>query len=285
MNLAMSEVMAGANFWDAPGHSMAGSNDPATRGKIFSWIKQNEDTFYAPRTPIDPIGVYFSPQTRNFYADEFIRSYRGILILLMQAHREFQVVTPRTLAEFQGRTLILPDVRVWSDPEKDGIEQYLKQGNKLIVTGEDASHLSGRSNVTRFSECPGKIYNALLEKDFDHATPERQRAFLESLQPSLPQPIRGVEVVASPSVATSVAQVKGEAHVFFANFAGLVGGANPIQTPQTDVKVSLPAVPGNVGYFLPFLGDVQQLQGTQKDGRETFVLPAISKGGVFWYAR
>ncbi len=26
-NLAMSQVMAGANFWDAPGHSMAGTND------------------------------------------------------------------------------------------------------------------------------------------------------------------------------------------------------------------------------------------------------------------
>ena len=284
MNLAMSEVMAGANFWDAPGHSMAGSNDPATRVKILSWIKQNEDTFYAPRKPIDPIGVYFSPQTRNFYADEFIRSYRGILILLMQAHREFQVVTPRTLAEFHGRTLILPDVREWSAPEKDGIEQFLKQGNRLIVTGEDALHLSGRPNVTRFSECPGKIYNSLLEKNFDLATPETQRAFLESLQPSLAQTSQRVEVMASPSVATSVAQVKGVTHVFLANFAGLVAGANPIQTPQTDVRISLPAVPGNAGYFLPFLGDVQRLQGTQKDGRETFSLPAINKGGVLWYA-
>ena len=36
MNLAMSQVMAGANFWDAPGHSMAGSNDLPTRKKIFS---------------------------------------------------------------------------------------------------------------------------------------------------------------------------------------------------------------------------------------------------------
>ncbi len=34
-NLAMSQIMAGANFWDAPGHSMAGSNDLATRKKIF----------------------------------------------------------------------------------------------------------------------------------------------------------------------------------------------------------------------------------------------------------
>jgi hypothetical protein len=264
---------------------MAGSNDPTTRVKIFAWIKQHEDTFYAPRAPIDPIGVYFSPQTRNFYADEFINSYRGILILLMQAHREFQVVTPRTLAEFHGRTLILPDVRVWSDPEKNGIEQYLKQdlkqGNKLIVTGEDAMQLGGRPNVKRFADCPGKIYNALLDKNFDLAAPETQREFLENL----PETRRGVEVRASPSVAASVAQLKGVTHVFLANFAGLVGGANPIQTPQTDVKVSLPAVPGNAGYFLPFLGDVQRLQGTQKDGRETFVLPAISKGGVFWYAR
>ena len=31
MNLAMSQVMAGANFWDAPGHSMAGSNDLPTQ--------------------------------------------------------------------------------------------------------------------------------------------------------------------------------------------------------------------------------------------------------------
>ena len=38
MNLAMSQIMAGANFWDAPGHSMAGSNDLPTRKKIFDWI-------------------------------------------------------------------------------------------------------------------------------------------------------------------------------------------------------------------------------------------------------
>ena len=35
-NLAVSIVMAGANFWDAPGHSMAGSNDPETRREIFA---------------------------------------------------------------------------------------------------------------------------------------------------------------------------------------------------------------------------------------------------------
>ncbi len=38
-NLAMSQIMAGANFWDAPGHSMAGSNDYATRKKFFAGSK------------------------------------------------------------------------------------------------------------------------------------------------------------------------------------------------------------------------------------------------------
>ena len=32
----MSIVMAGANFWDAPGHSMGGSNDLATRKPILT---------------------------------------------------------------------------------------------------------------------------------------------------------------------------------------------------------------------------------------------------------
>src|SRR5437879_13029459 len=41
-NLAMSQVVDGANFWDAPGHSMAGSNDKATRTEIFQWIEKNE---------------------------------------------------------------------------------------------------------------------------------------------------------------------------------------------------------------------------------------------------
>src|SRR5277367_3112740 len=85
MNLAMSQVMAGANFWDAPGHSMAGSNDLPTRKKIFSWIGAHEKTFYLPRSPIDPIGVYFSPETRNFGAQEFLSSYRGILIQIGRA--------------------------------------------------------------------------------------------------------------------------------------------------------------------------------------------------------
>jgi hypothetical protein len=278
MNLAASEIMAGANFWDAPGHSMAGSNDPPTRKKIFSWIKTNEKTFYAPRTAITPIGVYFSPQTRNFYAREFIASYRGILILLMQKHLEFQVVTPRTLARFHGNTLVLPDVRVISDDEKTSLQKYVDENKTLLITGEDATGLGSNGHVIRMSKCPGKDYSAALQKDFDSATPDGEHEFLQNLRSET-----AVEVVGSPQLATSIALVEGKPHVFFANFAGLRGGVNAIQTPQTGVQVSIAGATKGHGFFLPFLGETRSLDGIVGVGGITYNLPTIEKGAVFWF--
>jgi hypothetical protein len=277
-NLAVSEIMTGSNFWDAPGHSMAGSNDEATRKRIFSWIKAHENTFYRPRAAIAPIGVYFSSATRNYYADEFIPSYRGILILLMQKHLEFQVVTPRTLAEFHGHTLILPDVRVIGDGEKVWAREYVDSGNTLVITGEDATHFAPAANVIRFSQCPGMHYYAALQKSVAESTPDLESDFLQSLKNDTP-----VRVKASPMIATSIASVDGKTHVFFANFAGLQGGVNPVQTPRAGVEVTMSdSAPGH-GFYLPFLGETQPLTGALVEGGITFKLPAIEKGGVFWY--
>jgi hypothetical protein len=101
-NLFMSQLMAGANVWDARGHVMSGSNDLETRKRVFAWIAEHEKTFYQPRLPVKPIGVYFSPATRNYFPAEFLRSYQGILILLMQKHLPYEVLTPRTIAEFRA---------------------------------------------------------------------------------------------------------------------------------------------------------------------------------------
>ncbi len=278
MNLAMSQVMDGANFWDAPGHSMGGSNDLAMRKKIFSWIHANEKTFYLPRSPIHPIGVYFSPQTRNYYADEFIRSYRGILILLMQQHLEFQIVTPRTLSQFGGDTLILPNVRELDGAEKDWLKSYTAGGKKLVITGEDVTQLTTASNVVRVQPCPGKEYMAALEKDFEHTTPDSQAAFLRDVTSA-----SGIQVAASPQVATSISLVDGNPHVFLANFAGLRGGVNPVQTVQTGVKVTVASEAKGPAYFLPFMGEVQKVEGVRVNGGTSYTLPPISKGAVFWY--
>ena len=278
MNLAMSEVMAGANFWDAPGHSMAGSNDLPTRRKIFSWMQAHEKTFYLPRSPIHPIGVYFSPATRDFYADDFIRSYRGILILLMRKHLEFQIVTPRTLKDFTGEILILPDVRVFDDSERSFIPDYVRNGHTLVITGTDSTQMGSASNIIRLPQCPGKAYMRALETDFEHADPNSQESFLKSVKNATP-----LEIAASPNVSTSVAHVDGKLHVFFANFAGLRGGINPVQTPQTGIRVTISEESKGRGFFLPFLGEMQELNGSQENGHISYLLPPISKGAVFWY--
>src|SRR4029077_8996285 len=267
MNLAMSEVMAGGDLSDAPVHPLAGSNDLPTRKKIFSWIKAHEKTFYSPRTAITPIGVYFSPQRRNVFAKEFIASYRGILILVMQKHLEFQIVTPRTLTEFQADTLILPDVRLLSDSEKAWLAKFAESKKVLVITGEDDSGLGDKANIFRFNKCPGKDYSAVLQKDFDATAPHREHEFLESLKPAT-----AVRVTASPQIATSIARVNGKPHVFFANFSGLSAGVNPIQTPQTNIQIRIAGSTQGRGFFLPFLGEAQPLDGIGGDGGLTFTL-------------
>jgi hypothetical protein len=118
-----------------------------------------------------------------------------------------------------------------------------------------------------------------MESDFERADPDSQAEFLKGLKNT-----SEVEVTASPMVATSIAVVEGKPHIFFANFAGLRGKVNPVQTPQTGVRVRLAKAGKGKAFFLPFLGDVQEVTGVhESDGRASYTLPAITKGAVFWY--
>ncbi len=274
-NLAMSQIMDGANFWDAPGHSMAGSNHLPTRKMIFGWIAAHEATFYQPRLPIEPVGVYFSPKTRDYGARDFLSSYRGCLILLMQTHREFQVVTPRTLTQFKGQALVLPDVRELNDEERGALKILAAAGTRIITTGTNATGLASTTNVVSFADCPCRKYETSLDPNLEKADPERAKDFLTA--------VRGqgeIEITASPLLATSVAMVDGKPHIFLANFAGLRGGANPIPTPQKDVTLRL-RTQAKVRY-LPFLGSVQEVPGTRQGSAFVYQLPEINRGGVAW---
>jgi hypothetical protein len=276
-NLFVSEIMAGANVWDAQGHVMSGSNDLEVRKRVFSWIAANEKTFYRPRDPVnDAIGVYFSPATRNYFAGEYLPSYWGTVILLMQRHLAYQIVTPRTLAQFHRPVLVLSDVRVMDDVERRALQKFTEGGGKLIVTGEDATRTKQNEQVARFVESPGKAYAQALEKDFSGTNPSQQSSFLDAL------PVQGeVKIQASPAVATHIARIDGKVHVFLVNFKGLRAGENARQEAEIGVQITMKG--HGVGHFLPFLGEMQEIQGKVVGANTVFKLPPIFRGAAFWF--
>jgi hypothetical protein len=276
-NLFMSQVMTGVNVWDAPGHSMAGSNDLATRKAVFQWIEQHEKTFYRPRSPMHPVGVYFSPASRNYDASDFLASYRGVLLLLLQKHREFQVVTPRTVAGFRGEVLVLPNVSVLPNPEKVQLQSFVSNGGRLVVTGADATGFANSDRISRIPVCPGKSHLTVLEKHFAEGSLDNPTEFLKSLGVS-----SELLVEASPFIAANIAAVDGKPHVFLANFAGLVPHKIAVPSPQNNVRISVAAGKKRTLHFLPFLGEPQTVAGRETQGRLIFLLPPIERGAVVW---
>jgi len=279
-DLAMSQVVAGANFWDAPGHSMAGSNDKATRAEIFRWIETNEKIFYSPRLPLRPIGVYFSPKSRDYDPNGFLPSFRGLLVLLLQSHREFQVITPETLAAFHGDVLVLPNVTVLSDAEKQALSRFAGNEARVVITGHNATGLATSERILAYEKCPASLYLDKLGKDFSSGLGEMPKEFLQVLGVK-----NEMELDAPSTVAANFGLVDGSAHLFLANFGGLVPGKVATPTPVAGARVRIPATLGNSLAYLPFLGQTQILHGTKHGDTIQFELPAIERGAAIWVIR
>lgn len=278
--LAMSQLVVGANFWDAPGHSMAGSNDEATRAEIFQWIEENEKALYLPRVPMQPIGVYFSPKSRDYDSENFLPSYRGLLVLLLQAHREFQVVTPKTLAEFYGQSLVLPNVSTLSFMEKEALRNFHAIGGQIVITGQDATDLGSSARIIRMADCPAKAYLAGLQRDFAQGSQQARESFLRAFKQK-----QEVLVDAPSTIATNFARVSGTPHIFLANFAGLMPGKSATPVPASGIKISVLAADEDSLVYLPFLGKLQTLHGVKNRDRMDFLLPPVARGAIAWVQR
>jgi hypothetical protein len=276
-NLANSIVMTGCNFWDAPGHSMGGSNDRPTRRLIFQWIEKNEKELFSPRQPMNPIGVYFSPKSRDYTAKDFLPSYRGTMVLLIQQHRALQVVTPRTLAGYSGKTLILPSVSTLSDAEKASLKSYVDHGGKVVVLGVDASSLPQSAQKIILPNDPGKTHFNALESDFAAGSANPPKELLNVLGTN-----NDIQLDAPPTVAANFAIVNGTPHVYLANFGGLVPGKVVVPTP-VKIQVKVPAAMGNTLSYLSFLGDTHVVQGTKRGDKFEFTL-ALERGAVLSFA-
>jgi hypothetical protein len=280
LNLAMSELMAGANLWDAQGHVMSGSNDIATRTEIFHWVAAHQAIFSATRVPIGKVGVYFSDKTRNYGPREYIASYRGILLLLLQAHIQFQIVTPRTLSAFTGSTLVLPDVRMLNDAESTAVHRFQSEGGKLVLTGQPDAKLNDILAAVRFPACPERSYLERAGTHFDSVRPSDQPELLRAVEdhPAL-------EITAPRDVLAHAATIEHTNYIFFANFTGLQAGKVATPTSQSGIRITAPARLGTRMHVLPFLGREVVVSGRGADTNMQFQLPPLERGAVVWFSK
>ena len=279
--LFMSELMAGANVWDAQGHVMSGSNDMAERKIVYQWIASHEDVFGKVREPIGDIGVYFSDTTRNYYPKEFLASYRGTLLLLMQNHRQFQIVTSRNLQNFQGATLVLPGVRVLNGPELAGVKVFAEKGGHIVVTGAANSKLASLTGVAKLSGDPATTYLEQAQKDYESSDPKAGSDLLKAVD--MPRSSNQVQVGGSKNLVAHAATLDGVPYIFLANFEGITPGEALAPTPQQNVKVDVPAGYGTSMHVLPFLGTESVLKGQSTTSGTSFVIPSIERGLVVWF--
>ena len=166
--LFAAQLTAGANSWDAKGHVMSGSNDLATRTQVFGWIKQHEHVFYDLRQPVDPVGIYFSPQTRDYFPKEFTAAFKGAMNALLTSHREFQIVTPRTISGFHGHVLIIPAPHHVSAAEMASLRSQAGQRFQLYLAETDSSLptiapqavtvTASPSTIAQIAEVDGKVH-------------------------------------------------------------------------------------------------------------------------------
>jgi len=317
-NLFLSQIMTGTNPWDAKGHVMSGSNDYKVRRDVYKWIAAYEHHWYKPQKPITPIGVYFSPRTRNSFVDDFYKSYMGAMIMMLQAHQEFQIVLPQTLRFFKGKMLVLPDVRCMNLPEVELIEKLVKSGGKVVFTGESGEYDHARKKYTAnplhnlfgitseganqkiqtgtdfifYPECPVRVYYDEIKKNYNpYASSDTARDavfvkllgdFVQNFQQKLDYTSL-VEIQASPFIATQVARVDDQIHIFLANFKGLQGEVNARQVAEKNVRITLKDKTARICYLLPYLGEVQTIAGTSTGNEQMYIIPEVQKGAVVWF--
>lgn len=262
-----SHVTTGANTWDARGHVMSGSNDMAVRTEVFGWIAKHEHTFYDARTPISPVGVYFSPATRNYWPDKYVPKFRAAMELMLLSHREFQILTPRTVSSFHGSLVIVPGKSLLEPDEQKKLETLKSQ--KLDLDSE----------LARFDSWLERTFTANTETGI-HA-PEMQKE-IAGFSRRIPADAR-LTIHTSPFVLSQVARVNGRTHVFLMNLKGIQEKRKLLPDAEAATSIEL-AVPRKTRAFvLPFLGDVSDASTSYSSGKLQVRVPPFQRSVVVWF--
>jgi len=188
-------------------------------------------------------------------------------------------VSPRTLAGFKAKTLILPDVRVLDDAERTSLKNLLASGARLIISGQDATDLPASSQIVRLEGRAGTAYLQSLDPNLEKADEQRATNMLTAITADA-----AIQISASPLLVTNIAGVNGAAHIFLFNIRGLRGGQNAVPTSESGmtVTVTVPAAPALRMYYVPFLGQKQEVPPEHRGTHLIFRVPTIERGGILW---
>ncbi|WP_457565622.1 hypothetical protein [Caldithrix abyssi] len=292
--LFAAQLFAGANSWDAATHVMSGSNDYSTRRQVFKWIAQYKEHFYGPARAVDPIGIYFSAQTRNYHSDAFTKSFTGFVLMALHAHLPFQIVDARALNEFKGRVLILPNVKRFNAKELKALAELARRGVRLIITAnsqQDAPRAL-ENFQTVLSPCPGKQYHALCAQHFNRIVQnftanDSLSAFAQTTLQKIAELKNrppAVRVSAPPAVAFKAVYLNEKLHLALVNFSGIQGGVQvvPQSVPEITIEVHQSLLPENNLTLLPYLRSPQTIKGQKAGDYYRFKITHLSHGVFLW---
>jgi hypothetical protein len=214
-------------------------------------------------------------------------------------------VTPRTVSQFKGRVLILPDVRCLDDDEVASLRRFASASHRLIITGNSGGlRIDGeprRANPLRqLTPAQGALW---MEQDFG-ATLEQilsrtyasAAANASSSIPDAEQALahfetdilkntdagRKVSITASPFVISQIATVKGKLHLFLSNFKGIIAKQNPAPKPESNTIVQFPNSAGSHIYGMPYLGERVELPSHALGDKLIVNVPAFTRSIVIW---
>lgn len=302
-SLYVSQLFSGTNMWDVKGYVMSSTNDIETRTRVYKWVSENEDIFYpVSGTPIEPISVYFSDLTRNYFSNEFISSYRGILNLLIHAHIPFQIVTSRTLDKLNPKILIMPDVRCLSDDELSSIQKLKDNGTKFVLTGEYGKYDSEKNNRSKnglekenvdkvlfLNDCPGKDYTTLIERDLNNYFKSNDSlTYVNELRKDILSDLityssykSRVQVEAPVDLICRTNLTDDNIYIYLTNVRALCEACEVTNKNLSNIKITIDASLGIKDvYALPFLGNKTKINTEVNDGNVSITVPEVERGTV-----
>ena len=180
--LAAVNVMFEGNFWETKGPDMDGTVGLNYRTELFKWISENDYYLYGEWDVINPVAVYYSPQTRDFvysldtihdpivdyeeglFNEQFWGSYNeyigghhsfdlfGITAMLLQSHIPTKIITSRDLGNLEEQNvqmLILPDVAAMNETEMNFIKDFATT-KPVITTGDTSLYYQNGTKRTEF---------------------------------------------------------------------------------------------------------------------------------------